>query len=84
MINIKSKKEWEKLLRKYKVGDKLTGIVKKVENYGVFLNIDSPFDGLILAPCIKYPPAQSSDDYPKLGDKLETTIIGFQEKAELE
>jgi polyribonucleotide nucleotidyltransferase len=84
MINNKTEEEWEKLQQKYKVEDKITGIVKKVERYGVFFDIDSVFDGLILIPCLRYPPVQTKEDYPKPGDKLEAVIIGFQGNAELE
>ena len=84
MTNNRNEKEWEKLLEKYKVGDKLVGTVNRIENFGVFLDINSAFEGLILVPCLKYPPVQSSDNFPKIGDKIEAVILGFQEKAELE
>lgn len=55
-----------------------------MERYGVFLKIDSAFDGLILVPRLKYPPIQSIDEYPKLGDEIEAVVLGFQGDAELE
>ncbi|MDD3647195.1 MAG: S1 RNA-binding domain-containing protein [Candidatus Dojkabacteria bacterium] len=38
---------WNKIIKKYKVGQKVKGIVQKVVNYGAFVRIDGEVNGLI-------------------------------------
>lgn len=77
--NIQSK--WSKVLKKYKKGQLISGIVCQHRTFGVFLDIDEyPVLGLIRAPEIIDNITQNKniyDYFPNIGDKINGVIIGM-------
>ncbi|MEO1050269.1 MAG: S1 RNA-binding domain-containing protein [Bacteroidota bacterium] len=65
-------------------GNRLKGTVIKVEPFGVFLDIEQNFDGLILAPHLTSNPHKPLEDYPNVGEELEAIVIDFQDDGEIE
>lgn len=76
-------KPWEVVARKYKVGDRVTGKVKTITDFGVFLRLPEGVDGLIHISDISW---TKHIDHPsqvfKKGDKVEAVILNLDPQAE--
>ena len=60
---------------KYKVGNLVTGSVTGIENYGVFVNLDEYYSGLIHISEISHNFVKDINDYVKLGDTIKAKVI---------
>ncbi|WP_272151511.1 S1 RNA-binding domain-containing protein [Tenacibaculum aiptasiae] len=78
MTNKRTIVNWEKLKLEIQIGDILYGEVFKVEPYGVYVDINKDFYGIVLAPYIGKRNI-SLDEYPKLGEKLKVMVIDLSE-----
>lgn len=69
-LSIKQLKEdpWLTINERYQVGDTISGVVSRIENFGVFVNVEPGVDGLIHAS--KLNPSQEF----KKGDKVSVVI----------
>lgn len=67
---------WQKILEKYKVGDRVTGTVRKIAPYGAFLRLPEGIEGLIHVSETTGPLAE--------GEEVEAVIINLEpEKQKL-
>lgn len=73
-------KKLEELHSKVKVGEKYTGKVSALMNYGIFVNLDNGADGLVHISEVSW---QKTDDLSKLfkvGDTIEVIVLGINEQ----
>ena len=75
-LSIKQLKDdpWLTIEERYQVGDTISGVVSRVENFGVFVNIEPGVDGLMHAS--KLNPSQTF----KKGDKISVVIESISAK----
>lgn len=64
---------------KLSVGDKVTGIVTGVVDFGVFINVDG-IEGLIHISEISWERVNSPSDYVKVGQSIEAKIIAIDKE----
>lgn len=60
---------------KYEVGKQVIGTVSGITEYGVFVNLDEYYSGLIHISEISDKFVSDINDYVKIGDKIKTEII---------
>ncbi len=63
-------------LAKLKVGDKVTGVITGVVDYGAFVNVEG-IEGLIHISEISWDRVNNPADYVKVGDQVEAKIIAI-------
>lgn len=74
--------EWKReeradIIEKIEVGDRVMGIVKSVQPYGIFIDIGGDLIGLLHQSKIKY---ELSTDFVNIGDTLIVDVIGFDKE----
>lgn len=76
-------KPWEVVAKKYKVGDRVTGKVKTITDFGVFVRLPEGVDGLIHISDISW---TKHVDHPskffKKGQKVEALILNLEPEKE--
>lgn len=71
-----SKHPWEALDENLKIGDKVTGKVAIIADYGAFLEVNSGVEGLIHVSEMSWSThLRSAQDFVKLGDEVEAVIL---------
>ena len=67
---------WEQFKREHPPGSEITGTVRHVASFGVFVDLGVPFRALLLVPYIAPvgEPKTYPDDYPKIGDVISVLI----------
>jgi ribosomal protein S1 len=70
---------WDKLKESLKVGEQITGTVKRHEQYGVFVDIGYEFDGLIQITDFKDEGIMTQEEYPIIGSKIRAAVLGFKD-----
>lgn len=70
------KDDMQELFTKIKVGDKVTGIVTGVIDFGAFVNVQG-IEGLIHISEISWERVENPRDYIKVGDTVEAKIISI-------
>jgi len=75
-LSIKQSKEdpWQKAEKKYKTDSRVEGVVVRISDFGVFVNLEPGIEGLI--HITKIPPATKL----KLGDKVSCYVEGIDQK----
>lgn len=68
-------------MSKYKIGDIVKCKVTGLENYGIFVNIDDNYKGLIHISEITYNYVRNINDYAQIGDYIFAEIIEIEESA---
>ena len=63
----------------YKVGSIIKGQVTGIEKYGIFINIDPWYDGLIHISEISQGFVKDINDYVKIGDTIYCQILEVDE-----
>ncbi len=67
---------WDKLEAELKVGDKVKGRVRAIEDYGAFVEVVSGVEGLIHVSEISWSQhLRSAGDFLKVGDEIEAIIV---------
>ncbi len=66
---------------KYKVGNIIEAIVTGIENYGIFINTDDDYSGLIHISEISKNFVRNVNDYAKEGELIKAKIIAIDEKS---
>lgn len=69
-------------MKKYEIGDIVKGKVTGVEDYGIFLLIDSNVTGLIHISEISPFFVKNVADYAKIGDVLEAKVLEYDDKEQ--
>jgi small subunit ribosomal protein S1 len=69
---------WDAFAEKYKKGDKLTGRIKSITDFGVFLGLDGNIDGLIHLSDLSWdlPGDEAVKQYHK-GDEVEVVVVSI-------
>ena len=62
-------------MEKYKIGDIVTACVTGIEKYGIFVNIDNKYDGLIHISEITSSYVRNIHDYAKVGEIIRAKVI---------
>lgn len=62
-------------MSKYKCGEIVTGYVTGIEKYGIFVNIDEKYDGLIHISEITSSYVRNIHDYAKVGEVIRAKVI---------
>jgi ribosomal protein S1 len=79
---VSEKAAWEEtqkdVLGKYKVGQKVDGVVTAVTDFGVFVEFDDKLEGLIHISEIAWQRIENPNDFVKVGQKITAEIIGIE------
>ena len=70
---------WSQLKNSLRIGDLLPGRVTRHEPYGIFVELNLSFEGLIQITDFKDEGIMSPHEYPPVGQKLEVVVLGFKE-----
>lgn len=62
-------------MAKYKIGSIVEGSVTGIENYGVFINLDDYYSGLIHISEISHGFVKDINNYVKLGDTIRVKVV---------
>ncbi len=68
----------EKVVSKYKVGDKIKGKVTAVTDFGVFVEFDNKMEGLVHISELAWQRIDDPKDFIKVGDTVEAEIINIE------
>lgn len=76
-------KPWELVTKRYKVGDRVTGKVKTITDFGVFLRLPEGVDGLIHISDISWTKhVEHPSKFFKKGQKIEAVILNLEPEKE--
>lgn len=67
-------------MSKYKIGEIVTGCVTGIEKYGVFINLDEYYSGLIHISEISSSFVRNINDYVKIGETIKVKVLEEDEK----
>lgn len=67
-------------MKKYKIGDIIKGNVTGIEKYGIFINIDSNYNGLIHISEISNLFVRNVNDYVQIGETIYCKILDIDEE----
>lgn len=75
---------WEEFANAHQKGDKITGKIKSITDFGIFIGLDGGIDGLIHLSDISWNEASSEEAIRKhqKGDELETIILAIDAERE--
>lgn len=65
----------------YKINNIVTGYVTGIEKYGVFVNLDSYYSGLIHISEISNSFVRNINDYVKVGETIKVKILDIDEES---
>ena len=68
----------EKVVSKYKVGDKIKGKVTAVTDFGVFVEFDKKMEGLVHISELAWQRIEDPRDFIKVGEQIEAEIINIE------
>jgi len=74
---------WDVFATKYQKGDKISGNIKSITDFGIFIGLEGDIDGLVHLSDISWDEAgeQAVRQYTK-GDKLDTVILSIDSERE--
>jgi small subunit ribosomal protein S1 len=74
---------WEEFAATHKKGDKITGSIKSITDFGIFIGLDGSIDGLVHLSDISWSAAgeEAIRNYKK-GDEVETIILAIDPERE--
>ena len=67
-------------MKNYKTGDIVEGIVTGIEDYGIFVLVDSNVTGLIHISEISNTFVRNVSDYAKINDSIKAKVIEYDEE----
>ena len=74
---------WEKFASKHEKGDRITGQIKSITDFGIFIGLESGIDGLVHLSDISWEEdAQESIRNFNKGDEIETVVLGVDSERE--
>jgi small subunit ribosomal protein S1 len=71
---------WDDIVKNYSIGQKVSGVVTKVVNYGAFVRIDDSVNGLIHISEMSDKLVKDPSDHVKIGDKVDVVIISISKE----
>ena len=74
---------WDAFAARYSKGDKITGCIKSITDFGVFIGLEGNIDGLVHLSDISWnePGEEAVRNYKK-GDEIETVILSIDPERE--
>lgn len=77
------KNPWDAFAESYKKGDRISGNIKSITDFGIFIGLDGDIDGLVHLSDISWdePGEQAVRQYTK-GDKIDTVILSIDPERE--
>ena len=74
---------WDGFAEKFKKGDKISGNIKSITDFGIFIGLDGNIDGLVHLSDISWdePGEETVRNYKK-GDEIETVILSVDPERE--
>ncbi len=73
----------EELTHEYKPGDKLEGVVTRIENFGAFVRLNSQNEGLVHISEISKDRIENVSDVLKVGDKVPVIVKEIDDKGRI-
>ncbi|WP_308367031.1 MULTISPECIES: 30S ribosomal protein S1 [unclassified Microbulbifer] len=74
---------WDAFARKHAKGDKISGKIKSITDFGIFIGLDGSIDGLVHLSDISWNEAgEEAVRKFKKGDEIETVILGIDSDRE--
>ena len=74
---------WEDFATSYKKGDHVTGAIKSITDFGVFVGLDGGIDGLVHLSDLSWnEPGEDTIRRYKKGDELETVVLSVDAERE--
>ncbi len=74
---------WEDFSSRFNKGDKISGKIKSITDFGIFIGLDGAIDGLVHLSDISWnEPGEEAVRKFKKGDELETVILGIDPERE--
>lgn len=72
------KDPWTDKIKKYKIGEKINGMVKRLTPFGAFIELENGLEGLIHISEISDERISDPSDILKLGDEIKAKIISME------
>lgn len=69
---------WAEVAKKYKIGQKVTGKVLKINPFGLFVELDNDIHGLAHISELSDKPIENMSEIAKIGEDKEFTIISIE------
>ena len=67
-------------MKNYEVGQIVKGVVTGIENYGIFVNVDEKYNGLIHISEVSDKYVKNIEDYVNIDEKIKVKIIEIDVK----
>lgn len=71
---------WQEVEKKYKVGQEVSGVILKVNPFGLFVELDKDIHGLAHLSQLKLAPNQKISEFYKVGEKKNFNIVSIEPK----
>ena len=74
---------WDRFAETYKKGDKISGSIKSITDFGIFIGLEGNIDGLVHLSDISWDePGEEAVRAFKKGDEIETVILSIDSERE--
>ncbi|MDP1930119.1 MAG: 30S ribosomal protein S1 [Gammaproteobacteria bacterium] len=74
---------WDRFAESFKKGDKISGSIKSITDFGIFIGLDGNIDGLVHLSDISWDePGEEAVRTYKKGDEIETVILSIDSERE--
>ena len=77
-----SENPWQIFAHTHKEGDKVTGVIKSITDFGVFIELDGAIDGLVHLSDLSWEEDDEAARSLKKGDSIETLILSIEADRE--
>ena len=77
-----SENPWQVFAHTHKEGDKVTGVIKSITDFGVFIELDGAIDGLVHLSDLSWEEDDEAARSLKKGDSIETLILSIEADRE--
>lgn len=81
ILKVEQSEKREKFFENVEVGQVIDGVVKRLANFGAFVDIGG-FDGLVHVTEITYGRIKSPNEYLKVNDKVKVKVLNIDEDSE--
>lgn len=79
MAQIIDNMSWEELKKYLNIGDVLKGTVLKHKPYGVLIDLNCRYNGIIQITDFKDKGTVVPEDYPDIGEEVQAVVLGFKD-----